>query len=166
MEMSKEPYINGKRALHTWQMGLVHDHCWKVVFLQCNVIWSKEPPHPRGGFLFTMFPDQEPGVRGLPSNNLNQVLWGGSSCSAFLIREHKKMGNPPRGGGKILLLHSLLSCITPISADVRSLEKVKKEKVKKEKVNSRGSRYTRWKHNNAVCLVKYIKIVVWFNEIS
>jgi len=32
---------------------------------------------PRGGFLFTMFPDQEPCVRGPPSKNLVQILRGG-----------------------------------------------------------------------------------------
>jgi len=42
--------------------------------------WSKEPP-PRGkvlnlpGFLFTMFPHQEPCVRGPPSKDFYQVLW-------------------------------------------------------------------------------------------
>ena len=40
---------------------------------------SKEPPPPRGVFLFTMFPDQEPCVRGPPSKNLVQILRGGSS---------------------------------------------------------------------------------------
>ena len=34
---------------------------------------------PRGGFVFTMFPDQEPCVRGPPSKNLVQILRGGSS---------------------------------------------------------------------------------------
>ena len=45
---------------------------------------------PPGGFLFTMFPDQERGGRGPPSKNLYQVLRGGSSYSRFLIREHSK----------------------------------------------------------------------------
>jgi len=45
---------------------------------------------PRGGFLFTMFPDQEAGGRGPPSKNLYQVLRGVSSLSGFLIREHTK----------------------------------------------------------------------------
>ena len=52
--------------------------------------WSKgNPPH-RGGFLFTMFPHQEPWVRGSPSKNLVQILRGGSSYSRFLMREHSK----------------------------------------------------------------------------
>ena len=53
-----------------------------------GAVWSKEPPPP-GGLLFTMFPHQEPWVRGRPSKNLYQVLWGGSSYSWFLRREHK-----------------------------------------------------------------------------
>jgi len=40
-------------------------------------------PPPRGGFLFTMFPHQEPGGRGPPSKN--QVLRVGSSSSGFLV---------------------------------------------------------------------------------
>jgi len=49
----------------------------------------KKPP-PRGGFLFTMFPHQEPCVRGPPSKNLVQILRGGSSYSRFLMREYCK----------------------------------------------------------------------------
>ena len=45
---------------------------------------------PRGGFLLTMFPDQEPCVRGPPSKNLVQILRGGSSYTRFLMREHSK----------------------------------------------------------------------------
>jgi len=37
---------------------------------------ERNPP-PRGGFLFTMFPHQEPCVRGPPSKDLYQVLRGG-----------------------------------------------------------------------------------------
>jgi len=42
---------------------------------------------PRGGFLFTMFPHQEPCVQGPPSKNMVQILRGGSSYTRFLIRE-------------------------------------------------------------------------------
>jgi len=49
----------------------------------------KNPP-PRGGFLFTMFPHQEPCVRGPPSKDPYQVLRGGSSYTRFLMREHSK----------------------------------------------------------------------------
>ena len=45
----------------------------------------KNPP-PRGGFLFTMFPDQEPGGKGSPSKKLE---------NENLMREPKKIGNPP-----------------------------------------------------------------------
>jgi len=58
---------------------------------------SKETPPLRGDFLFTVFPDQEPGGRGTPLENhpqnwsiLGVVLQGGSSSSWFLIREHSK----------------------------------------------------------------------------
>ena len=57
----------------------------------------KNPP-PRGGFLFTMFPHQEPCVRGPPSKDLYQVLRGGSSHTRFLIREHSKQETPPGEG--------------------------------------------------------------------
>jgi len=53
---------------------------------------------PRGGFLFTMFPHEEPCVRGPPSKDLYQVLRGGSSYSRFVMREHSKYETPPGGG--------------------------------------------------------------------
>jgi len=42
------------------------------------------------GFPITMFPHQEPWVRGPPSKNSYQVLRGGSSYTQFLMREHCK----------------------------------------------------------------------------
>jgi len=61
----------------------------------CTVI--ERTPSPQGVFLFTMFPDQEPGGRGPPLKNhpengsiLEVVLHWGSSSSRFLIREHSK----------------------------------------------------------------------------
>jgi len=39
------------------------------------------------GFLFTMFPHQEPCVRGPPSKNLVQIHRGGSFHTRFLMRE-------------------------------------------------------------------------------
>jgi len=60
--------------------------CFKVI--QRTLI--ERNPTPRGGFLFTMFPHQEPWVRGTPSKNLYQVLQGGSSYSRFLMMEHSK----------------------------------------------------------------------------
>jgi hypothetical protein len=65
--------------------------------------WSKETP-PRGGFLFTMFPHQEPCVRGPPSKDLYQVLRGWSSYTThgswwgnivFVCLVNRK---PPPGG--------------------------------------------------------------------
>jgi len=55
-----------------------------------NLIERTIPPG--GGFLFTMFPNQEPGGRGPFSKNLYQVLRGGSSFSGVLMREHRKEG--------------------------------------------------------------------------
>ena len=67
--------------------------------------WSKETP-PWGGFLFTMFPDQEPEGEDPPwrTNPKIEQFWGvalqgRSSSSQFLIREHSKKETPPGGGG-------------------------------------------------------------------
>jgi len=57
-----------------------HTHTHTHVLIERN-------PFPREGFLFTMFPDQEPSGRRLPSKHLVQILRGGSSSSGFLIRE-------------------------------------------------------------------------------
>ena len=46
---------------------------------QNSVKLIERNPPPGEGFLFTMFPDQEPGGRGPPSKYLYQVLRGGSS---------------------------------------------------------------------------------------
>ena len=53
-------------------------------------VWTliERNPPPWGGFLFSMFPHQEPRVRGPPSKH--QVLRGGPSYSRFLMREHCK----------------------------------------------------------------------------
>ena len=62
-------------------------------FVYCLIVSDKlieRNPPPRGGFLFTMFPHQEPCVRGPPSKDLYQVLQGGSSYTRFLMREHSK----------------------------------------------------------------------------
>ena len=56
-------------------------------------------PPPRGGFLFTMFPHQEPGGRGPPSKN--QVLRGGSSSSRFLVLQG---GHRPPGSLRVEFL--------------------------------------------------------------
>jgi len=62
----------------------------KAYVLTCSVTMIERNPTPWGGFLFTMFPNQEPGRRGAPSKNLFQVLRGGSISFRFLIREHSK----------------------------------------------------------------------------
>ena len=67
------------------------------IFTLANTLIERNPP-PRGGFLFTMFPHQEPCVRGPPSKDLYQGLRGGSSYTRFLMREHNKQEPPPGGG--------------------------------------------------------------------
>ena len=59
---------------------------------------ERNPPS-RRGFLCTVFPHQEPCVRGPPSKDLYQDPRGGSSYSRFLMREHSKQETPPGGGG-------------------------------------------------------------------
>ena len=58
-------------------------HVWLSTLVERN-------PPPWGGFPFTMFPHQEPCVRGPPSKDVYQVLRGGSSYTQFLMREHSK----------------------------------------------------------------------------
>ena len=43
--------------------------------------FDRKPP-PRGGFLFTMFPNQEAGGRGPPSKHMVQILRGGTPLEA------------------------------------------------------------------------------------
>jgi len=71
--------------------------CIYVYALACGTLIERNPP-PRGGFLFTMFPHQEPCVRGPSWKNLYQVLRGGSSYTRFLMREYSKQETPPGGG--------------------------------------------------------------------
>ena len=54
-------------ALSAWFVCYLHSA--GTVLPTIPPIWSKETPPP-GGFLFTMFPHQEPCVRGPPSKNL------------------------------------------------------------------------------------------------
>jgi len=71
--------------VHTWDV--LRRVKYRVTFIHTLI---ERNPHPQGGFLFTMFPDQEPGGRGLPSKHLVQFFRGGSSSSGFLLREHSK----------------------------------------------------------------------------
>ena len=57
-----------------------------VTLIECKTLLSTLPP--QGGFLFTMFPHQEPWVRGPPSKHLVQIFRGRSSYSQILMREH------------------------------------------------------------------------------
>jgi len=102
---SKEPYISSKEP-YIWSRVWWRMWCrvwWRVLCVMKSVAESvmrtaeliEGNPPPRGGFLFTMFSDQEPGGRGPPLENhpqnwssLGVVLQGGSSSSGFLIRKH------------------------------------------------------------------------------
>ena len=72
--------------LNLWDNTLWTCETWLIHVTHSNLI-ERNPP-PRGGFLFTMFPHQEPCVRGPPSKDLYHVLRGGSSYTRFLMREH------------------------------------------------------------------------------
>ena len=103
----------------SWRRSWRHDFRRRVspppLFLSLSLSWRRFWRHdfrrrvsprtliertspPRGVFLFTMFPHQEPCVRGPPSKNLVQILRGGSSYTRFLMREHSKQETPPGGG--------------------------------------------------------------------
>jgi len=88
---ASSPFSRG--VLRFWWFIVSH-YCVSLFF----ILIERNPP-PRGGFLFTMFPHQEPCVRGLSSKDLYHVLGGGSSYTRFLIREHNKSETPPGGGG-------------------------------------------------------------------
>ena len=85
-------------ASHTKShQSLLNPKCCSVTSVRVSVITKcvvtkliERNPPPGGGFLFTMFPHQEPCVRGPPSKDLYQVLRGGSSYTRFLMREHSK----------------------------------------------------------------------------
>ena len=98
--------LYGRNCLSTYLKLSVDDGCncvihvcnWRFISLQLllsPVLWCllrswhstwlqldrKNPPPPRGGFLFTMFPHQEPWVRGLPS----QKIVPGASRGVLLL---------------------------------------------------------------------------------
>jgi len=73
--------------IHSLTHPLTHSPTLYIELLRCLI--ERTPP-PRGGFLFTMFPNQEPSGRGPPSKKLVQILRGGSSSAGFLTREHSK----------------------------------------------------------------------------
>jgi len=74
---------------------ITHAFVWHDAFIsvKCRICMLKlieRNPRPRGGFLFTIFPHQEPCVRGTPPKDLYQVLRGGTSYTRFLMRGHSK----------------------------------------------------------------------------
>ena len=80
--------IYGYIWIYTDIYGYIWIHGYIDVYVTYMLI-ERNPP-PRGVFLFTMFPHQQPCVRGPPSTNLVQILRGGSSYTRFLMRELSK----------------------------------------------------------------------------
>jgi len=78
-------------------LSLILHLCVRECVVIVYMLIERNPP-PGGGFQFTMFPHQEPCVRGPPSKNLEQILRGGSSYTRFLIREHSNRKHPWEGG--------------------------------------------------------------------
>jgi len=75
---------------------LVYMSLRHLVYVSLRLIAGNPPP--RGGFLFSMFPNQEPGERGPLSKHLVHILWGGPlppvSCLERIVNR-----KPPRGAG-------------------------------------------------------------------
>jgi len=67
--------------------------CIQATSHPCTLIAGNPPP--RGDFLYTMFPNQEPEGRGPPSKNSYQVLRGGSSFSGFVLGNLVNRNPPP-----------------------------------------------------------------------
>jgi len=88
------PHSYTIHLIYTWHAGFVYDfpnscsnvRVWVAQYIiHSNMDLIQRNNTPRGGFLFTMFPHQEPCVRGPPSKDLYQVLRGGSSHTRFLM---------------------------------------------------------------------------------
>ena len=99
---------------------ITHAFVWRDAFIsvKCRICMLKlieRNPRPRGGFLFTIFPHQEPCVRGTPPKDLYQVLRGGTSYTRFLMRGHSNR-KLPRGGGflSIKVWHGTFVCLNAV----------------------------------------------------
>ena len=78
---------SSKKIYAQFYIYILTSHSIQYINTGPHKLIERKPP-PRGGFVFTMFPHQEPCARGPPSKHLVQILRGGSSSSGFLIREH------------------------------------------------------------------------------
>jgi len=87
--------------IHMYTPVLTHTYMQSIYTYTCNLyvqsicaiyihLLIERTPPPRGVFLFTLSPDQEPGGRGPSSKHLVQILRRGSSSFGFLIREQSK----------------------------------------------------------------------------
>ena len=77
------------RQTQTYRLCVALSALRCCIYVSLYTLIERHPP-PRGGLLFTMFPYQEPCVRGPPSKDLYHVLRGGSSYTRFWMREHSK----------------------------------------------------------------------------
>ena len=94
------PVFSGTGCTIPWQINTLDCKLKTLKKTRCiEVDKSLNFPLKKPGFLFTIFPNQEPGGRGPPLKNQNHpengsilevVLQGGSSSSRFLIREYSK----------------------------------------------------------------------------
>jgi len=108
-----DPLINVTWLMHTCDM--THSCVWhepaihviSPIYRYGMTLIERTPP-PRGGFLFTVFPYQEPCVRGPPSKNLVQILRGGGSYTRFLIIRQEAVYSYPTW----LMWHDSFMCVT------------------------------------------------------
>jgi len=70
-----------------------HSYVWHGTLICLTWLWSQRPPP----FLFTMFPDQEPCVRGFKTR-CDRRISSWNLYTRLFIREHSK-NKPPPGGG-------------------------------------------------------------------
>ena len=70
-----------------------HSYVWHGTLICLTWLWSQRPPP----FLFPMFPDQEPCVRGF-TTRCDRRISSWNLYTRLFIREHSKYKPPPGGG--------------------------------------------------------------------
>jgi len=137
-------------------------------------IWSKEPPPPRGGFLFTMFPDQEPCVRDFTTRCDGRIsLW--NLLHTALDQGTTQQRNPPGGWGFLRsnlprvswsLLENLLHCVAVCCSVLHWNMHIEKESLGESLRHLKPRvQQIRWVASYSICDVKYVyrKRVSWRN---
>ena len=85
---------------HTRYIHTIHTRDTYTHGIYTHEILIERSPPPRGGFLFIMFPDQEPCVRDCTTRCDGRISsWNLLHTTRLLIREHSKQKTPPGGGG-------------------------------------------------------------------